>query len=127
MGENRCIGGPAQPAGQVDNGVLTDANACTGPVGGNEPGGITFKGLQDVELNLGRGNNLFTIHDTPPSTLFRVNTGAGDDVVNIEKIEGHTFVNTGAGNDVVNIYNTHQQLSDLFGLLTLSGDSPQAS
>ena len=126
MGENRCIGGPSQPAGQVDNGVLTDANACTGPVGGNEPGGITFKGLQDVELNLGPQNNLFTIHDTPPSTLFRLNTGAGADVVNIEKIEGHTFVNTGGGSDVVNVSNTHQQLSDLFGLLTLSGDSPQA-
>ena len=124
MGENRCIGGPGQAAGQVDDGVLTDAVACTGPVGGNEPGGITFKGLQDVELNLGPGNNLFTIHDTPPSTLVRVNTGAGDDVVNVEKIEGHTFVNLGAGNDVVNIHNTQQQLSDLLGLLTVERRQP---
>ena len=127
MGQNRCIGGPARPAGQVDNGVLTDANACTGPVGGNEPGGITFKGLQDVELNFGPGNTRFTIKDTPPSTLVRVNTGAGDDVVNVEKIESHTFVNAGAGNDIVNIHNTSQQLSDLLGLLTVSGDSPQAT
>ena len=127
MGENRCIGGPGRAAGQVDDGVLADANACTGPVGGNEPGGITFKGLQDIELNLGPGNNLFTIHDTGPSTLLRVNTGAGDDVVNVEKIEGHTFVNLGGGNDVVNIHNTQQQLSDLLGLLTVSGDSPQAN
>ena len=128
MGGNRCIGGPAQTVTQVDDGVLADANACTGPVGGNEPGGITFKGLQDVELNLGAGNNLFTIHDTPPSTLAAaLNTGAGDDVVNVKKIEGHTFVNRGAGNDTVNVSNTHQQLSDLLGLLTVSGDSPQAN
>ncbi|HYR17725.1 MAG TPA: hypothetical protein VEQ67_26435, partial [Mycobacterium sp.] len=38
-----------------------------------------------------------------------------------------TFVNTGAGNDTVNVHNDLQQLSDLRGLLTVSGDSPQAN
>ena len=44
MGGNRCIGGPAQPI----NGADVEANACNGPVGANEPGGITFQLITDL-------------------------------------------------------------------------------
>ena len=86
MGHDRCIGGPGNPT----------TGLCTGPVGANQPGGITFQGIQDVELNLGAGANHFTIDDTAPGALTKINTGAGDDVVDIRKISGHTIVNTGA-------------------------------
>ncbi|MDX6471351.1 MAG: large repetitive protein, partial [Gaiellaceae bacterium] len=117
MGGDRCIGGPANAA----------TGLCTGPVGANEPGGVTFKGFQDVELNLGAGANHFTVDDTPTNAITRINTGAGNDVVDVKKISGHTFVNLGAGDDTLNIHNDSQQLSDLLGLLTVSGDSPQAN
>src|SRR5438132_2807271 len=117
MGHDRCIGGPGD--------ALT--GLCTGPVGANQPGGVTFQGIQDVELNLGAGANHFTIDDTAPGALTKINTGAGDDLVDITKISGHTIVNTGAGSDTVNVPNSDQKLSDIAGLLTLSGDSPQAN
>src|SRR5439155_10824468 len=117
MGHDRCIGGPGNPT----------TGLCTGPVGANQPGGITFQGIQDVELNLGAGANHFTIDDTAPGALTKINTGAGDDLVDITKISGHTIVNTGAGSDTVNVHNSDQKLSDIAGLLTLSGDSPQAN
>jgi len=59
--------------------------------------------------------------------LTRINTGGGDDTVDVLGITGHTFVNTGAGSDTVNVHNSQQQLSELLGLLTVSGDSPQAN
>src|SRR6185295_16612756 len=104
-----------------------DANACNGPVGANEPGGITLKAITNLEINLGPGRNHFTIQDTPAGTLTRVNTGRGDDLVDIKKVSGHTFVNGGAGSDTFNVHNDQQKLSDIAALLTLSGDSPQAN
>src|SRR6185312_4674313 len=123
MGANRCIGGPSDPVGIED----VDANACNGPVGANEPGGITFKSITNLEINLGPGRNHFTIKDTPAGTLTRVNMGRGDDLVDIKKVHGHTFVNGGAGSDTFNVHNDQQKLSDIAALLTLSGDSPQAN
>ncbi|TMC80709.1 MAG: hypothetical protein E6J08_09445, partial [Chloroflexi bacterium] len=121
MGANRCIGGPSQAAAGVDD------NSCTGPVGASEPGGVTFKGIQNLEIDMGPGANRFTILDTPAGALTRVNTGAGKDLVDVKKISGHTFVNTGAGTDTVRVHNDLNQLSQIAGLLTLSGDSPQAN
>ena len=92
-----------------------------------EPGGITYLGLQNIELNLGAGNNHVTIDSTSPGTLTKINTGAGADVVDVTKIQAHTIVNLGAGNDIINIHNAGQKLSDILGLLTVSGDSPQAN
>jgi Ca2+-binding RTX toxin-like protein len=117
MGHDRCIGGP----GDATTGL------CTGPVGANEPGGVTFQGMQDIELNLGAGNNHFTIEDTQPGTLTKVNAGGGADVIDVKKISGHTTVNGGAGNDIVNVHNDAMSLSQIAGLLTVSGDSPQAN
>src|SRR2546430_8445542 len=64
-----------------------------------QPGGITFKDIEDLQISLGPGNNKFTVDDSPLGTLTRLNTGAGDDVVNVHKIQGHTFVNGGARAD----------------------------
>src|SRR2546430_8766559 len=66
-----------------------------------QPGGITFKDIEDLQISLGPGNNKFTVDDSPLGTLTRLNTGAGDDVVNVHKIQGHTFVNGGSGNDAI--------------------------
>ena len=56
-----------------------------------------------------------------------INTGAGNDLVDVKGLSGHTFVNLGAGSDVINVSNDQQQLSDLAAMLTASGDSPQAN
>ena len=51
MGGTRCVGGP-------EDALL---GGCTGPVGANEPGGVTFQKITDLELNLGAGANHVTI------------------------------------------------------------------
>ena len=82
-----------------------------GPVGANEPGGITFVGITDLSLELGAGANHVTV-DTftgvpaglrAPQTT--IDTGAGNDQVDVKGITGHTFVNLGAGNDTLNVSN----------------------
>ena len=136
MGGNRCIGGPSQ---QIDA-ANAEAIACAGPVGANEPGGISFEGISDLQLELGAGNNhvvVDTFANVPTSTgvdapLTRIDTGAGNDRVDVKGITGHTFVNLGAGNDTLNVGSgtvgtTSQTLSEIGALLTASGDSPQAN
>src|SRR5262249_28375095 len=51
--------------------------------GKNQPGGITFDGLQNIEINLGSGNNHFIVSNTPAGASVRLNTGAGDDLVDV--------------------------------------------
>ena len=130
MGANRCIGGPQKP---TFNGNDPEANACNGPVGANEPGGITFAQVNDLQLELGAGDNHVTVDtktnvvDPARAPLLQIDTGAGKDTVDVKGITSHTFVNLGAGNDTLNVHTDQQTLSELEGLLTVSGDSPQAN
>ncbi|MFN2611440.1 MAG: hypothetical protein ABR507_11310 [Actinomycetota bacterium] len=136
MGGTRCIGGPED--------VLL--GGCTGPVGANEPGGITFKIITDLELNLGDGANhviIDTFTNVPDASTHTktldggpadsrapktaINTAGGEDLVDIKGIRGHTFVNLGAAADTINVHNDVQRLTDLIAMLTVSGDSPQAN
>ena len=129
MGGNRCVGGPATPINASD----VEANACIGPVGANEPGGITFLGITDMSLELGAGANHVTVDtfsgvpDGTRAPQTTIDTGAGADQVDVKGITGHTFVNLGAGNDTLNVSNQQQTLSQIAALLTASGDSPQAN
>ena len=129
MGANRCVGGPAAPI----NGSDVEANACSGPVGANEPGGITFQLITDLQLELGNGNNHVTVDtftnvpDGSRAPQTQIDTGGGNDVVDVKGITGHTMVNLGAGNDTLNVHNDAQTLTELAALLTASGDSPQAT
>ena len=91
-----------------------------------EPGGITFTDIEDMQLTLGAGNNKLTIDNTPPGTKVNIDMGAGDDVVNVNAISGHTSIDLGAGNDTVNVTPIAETLMTLYGLLTIAGDIPQA-
>ncbi len=91
-----------------------------------EPGGITFKDIEDLQMTLGAGNDKFTIDTTPPGTKLTLDTGAGDDVVYVNSISGHTAVDLGQGVDTLNVDQATQTLAQLYGLLTVSGDVPEA-
>ncbi len=95
-------------------------------IGGfTQPGGIILEEMEEIEVNLGPGNNRFTIDDTPVAHL-TLNTGGGDDEVRVKAVSGHTIVNLGAGDDTITVANDDQSLQDLLGLLTVTGDVPQA-
>ena len=91
-----------------------------------QPGGVTFKDIENLQLNLGPGNNIFTIDNTPPGAHVTVNTGDGNDKVYVNAISGYTAVNLGGGQDELNVDQQTQTLAALYGLLTVSGDIPQA-
>ena len=106
------------------NGTLTE-NTLTGlGMGGNTvvggvamPGGITYSELESVNINLGNGNDTFTIASTSQASTSLV-TGAGNDTVNVQTISGHTSVSTGAGDDTVTVGNAGD-VSRIAGLLTV--------
>ena len=91
-----------------------------------EPGGITFKDVEDLTITLGAGNDMFTVATTPPGTKVVLDTGAGNDVVYVDSISGHTAFDLGQGVDTLNVSHDAQTLASLYGLLTLSGDTPEA-
>ena len=93
----------------------------------SEPGGITLQDIEDLQIDLGPGNDHFTISDTPQGTKTTLNTGAGDDLVDVLGISGHTFVNLGAGSDTIDVHDNSDTLAHMLGLLTVSGDVPQVN
>ncbi len=62
---------------------------------------IEFSTFENVDVNLGSTNSIFTIFDTVTKTT--INSEAGDDVVIIRKLSTETIVNLGDGNDNLNI------------------------
>jgi RTX calcium-binding nonapeptide repeat (4 copies) len=94
------------------SGVMT-ASAITGlgmpatqVIGGvTQPGGISYSNLEEIYLNLGSGDNNFTIQGTGAGTAVTLNAGNGKDNVNVLSLGGHTYINGQAGNDTVNVSN----------------------
>jgi hypothetical protein len=92
-----------------------------------EPGGITIQQVEDLEIDLGPGNDHFTVINTPAGTKTSIDAGDGNDLVDVKSISDHTFVNLGAGADTINVSNDAHTLAGLTGLLTVSGDVPRAT
>ncbi len=65
-------------------------------------GGITYSGMSALNISLGSGGNTFTIASTITGTTI-LNTGSGNDTVNVQSTNGATTVNTGAGTNTVNV------------------------
>ncbi|MDE2507749.1 MAG: hypothetical protein KGM43_11100, partial [Planctomycetota bacterium] len=65
-------------------------------------GGITYHGQGFVNVNLGSGGNTFTIESTITGQT-NVNSGLGNDVVNVRTTAGPTTVNTGGGVNTINV------------------------
>jgi Ca2+-binding RTX toxin-like protein len=92
-----------------DFGLLTDSRLIGLGMGGDASiagrviqGGITYAGLEAIEIELGTGNDHFTVESTHEGST-ALWTGAGRDFVNVRSISGHTFINTGSERDTVNV------------------------
>jgi VCBS repeat-containing protein len=124
---------PARDADVLRVFDTTDTNGTTGTLTGTTltglgmGAGIVYGQMSLVDVQLGQGNNQFTIANTAPGAITKLNTGPGNDVVNVQAMSGHTFVDSGAGNDTVNIHDGLHTLQDMLGLLTVTGGVPQAS
>ncbi len=63
---------------------------------------IVFRNLDDVVVVTGRGNDAVAVRDTHAGETV-VDTGAGDDRVDVHAVRGNTTILAGAGTDTVNV------------------------
>ncbi|NJL47228.1 MAG: hypothetical protein HC929_06675 [Leptolyngbyaceae cyanobacterium SM2_5_2] len=105
------IGSLANSAGILTSTTITGLGLAVG---------VDYSRLENLTLNLGVGDNTFTLESTHTgqSTL---NSGAGADTVAVHSIAGQTQVNTAAGNDQINVGNPEGQLSGIGAQLSVDG------
>jgi len=53
---------------------------------GMSPSGISYSGLENLNVNLGSGNNVFTIQNTAAATTTSINGGPSEDTFNVQEI-----------------------------------------
>ncbi|MGB0600229.1 MAG: hypothetical protein ACPGLY_26425, partial [Rubripirellula sp.] len=110
----------------ANSGTLTDST-LTGL--GMGTSGITYGGLENLNIELGSRVDTFLVESTASSTLTDIQTGGGGDTVNVEAISGETIVTTGGGANVrvgsttgnvqPSVTPTDSVLNTIGGLLTL--------
>ena len=83
-------------------------------------GGITYHNLEALNLYLGYGNDKLHIESTHLGTT-TVDAGAGDDIIDIKTVSGHTTVLGGTGVDTFNVGSNNQMLNEIAALLTVDG------
>ena len=89
------------------------------------PGGIVYKGLEELFIDLGTGDNLVTIEDTHGGATI-LNAGRGMDQIDVLGISGHTFVNAGPDADNITV-SDGQLLEGIGALLTVTGRCPASA
>jgi Ca2+-binding RTX toxin-like protein len=86
------------------------------------PGGISYVGLEELYITLGRGDNII-IEDTHRGAT-TIDAGFGEDVFDVLRISGHTFLHGGPDADTFNV-GENALLDGINALLVLTGDIPQ--
>jgi Ca2+-binding RTX toxin-like protein len=127
-------------SGDGDNpqnvGTMT-VNRITGlGMAANDAGkGIEYYGFDDLNIDLGTGNDTFTINSTHGGTT-DLTAGIGGDVINVRTISGRTSVDSGVGSDTVNVgsnasgsqgdaqNNSGGTLNGIAAFLDVEGDAP---
>jgi len=66
------------------------------------PGGIVYRDLEVLTIDLGSGNDSFTIESTHESTT-NLNSGSGTDSIEVKTIAGHTNIDTGDDADTITV------------------------
>jgi hypothetical protein len=92
--------------------TLTPGNLTATAAGTNGPGAhLKFAHLASLTVNGGSGGNTFDVQGTDAGTAFALNTGAGNDTVNVgdsrntlEEFLGNLTVKGQAGSDTLNIH-----------------------
>ena len=102
-----------------DSGTLTGDRLTGFGMGGDTviggrllPGGITYTSLEELNIELGTGNDSLVIEDTHAGKT-TINAGEGDDVVAIGNTSGTLNIEGDAGDDTI-----HIATSDLSGNIT---------
>ena len=65
--------------------------------------GITYKGLEEINIYLGYGSDTVNVYDTQAEAVTTVDGGRGDDTFNLENLTGDLTVNANIGMDTFNV------------------------
>ncbi|MCA9035164.1 MAG: hypothetical protein KDA91_08545, partial [Planctomycetaceae bacterium] len=84
-------------------------------------GGITYSGLEAINIQLGTGSHTVNIESTHAGST-SITSRAGNDVFNVKTIAGHTDIDTGSGTDVVNVTADDQSIDRITALLSVRAD-----
>jgi hypothetical protein len=95
---------PANESGTLTGDRLTGFGMGDDTVIGGRllPGGITYKSLEEINIELGTGNDSLVIEDTHAGKT-TINTGAGDDRIAVANTSGTLNIESAAGNDTLHI------------------------
>ena len=103
-------------------GTLTSSKLSGLGMGAN---GISYAGVAALNINLGSGGNTFSLVSTSSATATTLNSGAGNDTVNVQGTGGVANVNSGAGVNTVNVGSKAPALggvlNNIQGTLTVTG------
>jgi len=102
-----------------NTGALTDTQVT----GLGMAEGITYFGLEALKIFLGSGKDTFTIQDTHDGAT-TLDASAGDDIIDVQWINGDTAINTGEGSDTIDVTLvplTGQSNNSFSALLTVDG------
>ncbi|MFC1533492.1 hypothetical protein ACFL7M_09040, partial [Thermodesulfobacteriota bacterium] len=93
--------------------------------GSGEPGVILYRGLNQVDVTLGTGDNLVTVVNTHLA-ITEINTGSGEDRIAIRDIEGETTINGDDGNDLIHVGSFSglwETATDTFEFMNVNGQA----
>jgi len=84
-------------------------------------GSLSYSSLATLNVSMGGGGNSFTVANTASGTTTTVNSGTGNDTVNVQGALSSLTINAQAGNDTINVSSTSGTLSGIAGLVTING------
>jgi len=117
---------------------ISDAGDSTGDTGGiltsiqlTGLGGatITYATIETLNIDLGAGDDTFTIQSTSSITTTTLDANAGVDTVNVRStaVGSVTTINGDDGDDIVKVGNIGDSLDEILGVLFVNGNDPTAS
>jgi hypothetical protein len=81
---------------------------------------IYYRLIPAVDVNGGSGANTYNVMDTEGGAKTTLNTGNGNDIVNVENTTGSLDIHLGSGSNTVNITPTGQDLSQIAGSVSIN-------
>jgi Ca2+-binding RTX toxin-like protein len=91
------------------SGILTDSTitglgmgSAVVVEGQTVPGGITYDDIQDLQIDLGQGNDQFLVQNTDGGST-TINGGSGSDQVNLLTTGGLVTINGGSGKSLIDV------------------------
>ena len=90
---------------------------------------ISYATVETLNIDLGNGDDTFTIASTSSITTTTLNGNGGADTINIQTTSAGavTTINGNGGDDIFNVGNIANSLDEILGLLTVNGNAPSAS